>query len=112
LTYRVPVRLGSLAPAEVAQSPSSVSEHAELAAVSQKGEQRLECAAAQDIVSARGAVTSNVTESPDGLLADIGLGAAQQLNKDGDSTGLDDDLGLCGRSRGDVGQSPSSLELD
>lgn len=57
-------------------------------------------------------VAGNVAEGPDGLLADIGLGAGQELDKDGDGTGLDDDLSLRGRARGNVGQGPGSLELD
>jgi hypothetical protein len=46
------------------------------------------------------------------LLTDIGLGAVEKLDKDGDGTGLDDDLGLSGRAGGNVGESPGGLELD
>lgn len=58
------------------------------------------------------AVTGNVAEGPDGLLANIGLRASQKLNKDGDSTCLNDDLCLGGGTTGNVGQGPGSLELD
>lgn len=111
-TYSVPVGLGGLSTAEVAQSPGGVAEHAELAAVTKEGDQRLEGAALQDKVSALRAVTSNVTEGPDSLLADIGLGALEQLDKDGDGAGVNDDLCLLGRTRGNVGQCPGSLKLD
>jgi hypothetical protein len=37
--------------------------------------------------------------------------AAEELNKDGHSASLDDDLGLLGRPRRDVGERPSCLEL-
>jgi hypothetical protein len=111
-TYSVPVRLGGLATAEVAQSPSGVAEHAELAAVTKKGDQRLEGTTLQDKISALWAVTSNVTKGPYGLLADIGFGALKQLDKDGHGAGVDDDLCLLGGTRGNVGQGPGSLELD
>lgn len=57
------------------------------------------------------AVAGNVTKSPNGLFSHVGLGAAKQLDKDGNSASLDDDLGLSGRTRGDVGQSPGGFEL-
>jgi hypothetical protein len=58
------------------------------------------------------AVTSNVTKSPDSLFPDIGLGASKELNEDGNSASLNNDLGLCGGAGSNVGQSPSSLELN
>ena len=67
---------------------------------------------AQNIISALRAVASNVTESPNGLLTDVGLGAVEKLNENGHGTGLDDHLGLCRGARGDVGKGPSSFELD
>lgn len=57
------------------------------------------------------AVAGNVTKSPNGLFSHVGLGAAKQLDEDGNSASLDDDLGLSGRTRGDVGQSPGGFEL-
>lgn len=110
-TYSVPIRLRGLATAKVAQGPGRVAKHAELAAVSQQAKQGLESSAAKDIVAAMGAVTSNVTKCPDGLLSHIGFRAGKELDEDGDSASLNDDLGLGGRARGDVGQGPSSLEL-
>ena len=110
-TYSVPVRLGGLATAEVAQSPGGVTEHAKLAAVTKKGDQGLESAAREDKVSALRAVTSNVTKGPDGLLAHIGLGALKQLDKDGHGASVNNDLCLLSGTRGDVGQGPGSLEL-
>lgn len=110
-TYSVPVGLRGLATAEVAQSPGSVAEHAELTAVTKQGDQGLESAALEDKVSALRAVTGNVTKGPDGLLAHIGLGALEQLDKDGHGAGVDDNLCLLGGTRGDVGQGPGSLKL-
>lgn len=111
-THSVPVGLRSLATAEVAESPGGIAKHAKLAAITEQVEQGLEGTTAQDEVTAVGAVTSNVTERPDGLLANIGLRATQQLDEDGDSTGLNDNLGLGGGAGGNVGQGPSGLELD
>lgn len=111
-TYRGPVGLGGLATAKVAQGPGGVAKHAELAAVAQQVKQRLQCTAAQHVVAALGAVTGNVTESPDGLLSHIRLRAGEELDKDWDGTGLDDNLGLSGAARCDVGQGPCGLELN
>lgn len=108
----MPIWLWGLATAEVAQGPGSVAEHTQLAAVTEKGQQWLESTARQDIVAACWGVTSNVTESPDGLFADIWLVAAEKLDEDWDGTSLDDDLGLLSRARSNVGQSPRSLELN
>lgn len=110
-TYRVPIRLWRLAAAKVAKCPGGISEHAKLTAVTKESQQRLEGAAAQNVVTALWAVTSNVSESPDGLLPHIGFWTGEELDENGDGTGLDDDLGLCSASRGNVGQGPSSLEL-
>jgi hypothetical protein len=110
-TYSLPVWLRCLSTAEVAQGPGGIPEHAQLAAVTQKSQQRAECASLQYEVAACGAVTSNVTQGPDGLLPDIWLVAAEQLDEDGHGTGLDDDLCLLRGTRGDVGQSPCCLKL-
>lgn len=93
-TYRVPVRLRSLATAEVAKSPGSIAKHAQLTAVAQESQQRTESTLGQDIVPALWAVTSDVTQGPDGLLTDVGLWATEKLNENGDGTGLNDDLCL------------------
>ena len=112
ITNRVPVRLGGLAAAKVAESPSSVPEHAELAAITEEGQKRAQSTAAQNVVTALRAIAGNVAESPNSLLADIGLGASKKLDEDGNSTSLDDDLGLSGRARSNVGKGPSGLELN
>ena len=57
-------------------------------------------------------VASDVAQRPNGLLANIGLVARQQLHKDWHSASLNHDLSLGGGSRSDVGQGPGSLELD
>lgn len=110
-TYCVPVGLGGLATAEVAEGPGCVAEHAKLAAVAKQVEQRLQGIAAEDIVTAAGAVTSNVAESPDSLFPDIRLRTRKELDEDGDSSGLDDDLRLGCRAGGNVCEGPCSLEL-
>ena len=111
-TYSVPVGLRSLATAEVAQGPGGIAKHAKLAAVTKQVEQGLEGATAQDKVTAVGAITSNVTEGPNSLFTDIRFRATQQLDKDRDSAGLNDNLCLGSGARGNVGQGPSCLELD
>lgn len=111
MTYSLPVGLGGLSPAEVAQSPGGISQHAQLAAVTEKSKQRAESASLEDEVAACGAVTSNVTECPDGLLPNVRLVAAQKLDKDGDGAGLDNDLCLLRGTGGNVGEGPCCLKL-
>lgn len=111
-TYRNPVGLGSLATAEVAESPGGIAEHAELATIADQLQKRAESTGSEDVVTALWAVTGNVTKSPHGLLADIGLGTAQELDENRDSASFNDNLGLLGRTGGNVGQGPRSLKLD
>lgn len=108
----VPVRLGSLATAEVAESPGSVAEHAQLAAIIDEVKKGAQSTGTKNKVTAVRAVTSNVSKGPHGLFTDIGLRAAKQLDEDGDGTSFDDDLGLLGGAGGNVGQSPGRLKLD
>jgi hypothetical protein len=108
----VPVGLGGLATAEVAKGPGGIAEHAKLAAIIDEVQEGAESTGTENEVTAVRAVTGNVTKSPDGLLADIGLRAAEQLDEDGDSTSFNDDLGLLSGTRGNVGQSPGRLELN
>jgi len=107
-----PVRLGGLATAEVAKCPSSIAEHAKLTAIAEKVKKRLKSTAAEDIVTAVRAITSDVAEGPDGLFPDIRLGASKKLDENRDSASLNDNLCLSGGAGCDVGQSPGSLELD
>jgi hypothetical protein len=91
-TYSVPVGLRGLATAEVAEGPSCVAEHAQLTAIVDEVQERAQGTGTQNEITAVRAVTSNVSEGPNGLLADIGLGAAEELDEDGHSTGGDDNL--------------------
>ena len=111
MTYLLPVWLWRLATAEIAESPRSIAEHAQLAAVTKQIEEWSESTLRQNIVTARWAVTSNVTESPDSLFPHIRLMAAEKLDKDGYGASLDDDLCLLGGAGSDVGESPGSFEL-
>jgi hypothetical protein len=107
----VPVRLGGLATAEVAESPCGVAEHAQLAAIVDEVQEGAKSTGTENEITAVRAVTSNVTKGPDGLLTDIGLGAAKKLNENGDGTGLDNNLGLLGGTGCNVGQGPGRLKL-
>ncbi len=66
----------------------------------------------KDIISALWAVTSNVTQSPDCLLANVQDRGRKKVNELRDSPSVDDDLSMLSGARGDVGQGPSSLELE
>ena len=110
-SYRLPVGLRSLASAEVAEGPGCVPQHAQLAAVTQKGKQGAESTGLENKVAACGAVTGDVAKRPHGLLPDVRLVAAEQFDEDGDGTGLDDDLCLLCGAGGNVGEGPGGLEL-
>jgi len=111
-TYSIPVRLRCLATTEVAQSPGSIAEHTELTTIAKQSEQRLKGALLEDVVSTNRAITSNVAESPDSLFPDIWLRGEQKLDKDRYGACFNDNLCLLCRPRGDICQSPGSLELD
>ncbi len=111
-TYGTPVGLRSFAAAEVAESPCSVSEHAQLPAVTQQRQKRWECSSRQHKVSALRAITRNIAKRPNGLLSDIRFMAAQKLDEDWDGTGLNDNLCLLCGARRNVGKSPGRFELD
>lgn len=111
-THSLPVRLRGLSTAEVAQGPGRVPQHAQLAAVTEESQQRAESTGLEDEVAAGGTVTGDVAQSPDSLLPDIGLVAAEEFDEDGHSAGLDDDLCLLCGARGNVCEGPCGLELD
>lgn len=91
-TYSVPVGLGGLATAEVAKGPGRVAEHAQLTAIVDEVQERAQGTSTENEITAVRAVTSNVSKGPNGLLPDIGLGAAEELDEDGHSTCGDNDL--------------------
>lgn len=111
-TYSMPVRLGSLPTAEVAKSPGRISEHAQLPTVPEERKQRLQSPSRQNVITALRAVARNVSQSPHGLLSDVGFMAPQELDEDRHRARFNDNLGLLSRTRGDVRQGPGGLELN
>jgi len=77
----------------------------------QQGEERRESSLLEDVVSALGRVSGDVSERPDGLLPDVEDGRGEELDEERDGVGVNDDLGVIRGSRGDVGESPGGLEL-
>jgi DNA polymerase III psi subunit len=71
MTYQIPIRLWRLSTAEVAQSPRRISQHAKFMILAEQGQERSKSALLQDVVTALGAVTSDVTESPYSLLPHV-----------------------------------------
>lgn len=98
LSYLSPIGLRSLSSAEVAECPSRVPKHAQLAAVTEQGQQGPQGACVEDKVPACGAITSNVTKSPNSLFSDVGFMAAEQFDENGNGASLDDDLCLLSRT--------------
>ena len=93
-TYSLPIWLGRLPTTEVAESPSCISKHTELTAVAQESKQWPQCTSSQDKVSAMRAVTSDVSQRPNSLLANIRLMTAEKFDEDRYSSGVDDNLSL------------------
>ena len=110
-THEVPVRLRVLSPAEVAEGPGSVPKHGELVVLVQQGEERRKSSLLEDVVSALGRVSGDISERPDGLLPDVENGRGEELDEERDGVGVNDDLGVIRGSRSDVGESPGGLEL-
>lgn len=111
MTNEIPIRLGLLAATEVAQSPGGVAEHTELVIFAEEIEEGFECSLLEDIVTALGRVTSDIAQSPNGLLPNIDHRRRQQVDEFWDCTSIDDDLGVLSGTRCDVGQCPSRLKL-
>ena len=110
-SYQLPVGLGRLAPAEVAQGPGGVTEHADLVVFAEEGQQGTEGTLLEDVVPALRAVTSDVTQSPDGLFPDIEDWRREELNELWNSLGTDNDLSVLRGARGNVGKRPRGFEL-
>ena len=65
-----------------------------------------------DVISAVGRISGDVSDGPDGLLLNVLGGRGQQLDEDGDGSGLDDHSGLRRGPAGDVGKGSGGLELE
>ena len=112
-TYVAPVRRRVLAAAEVGQGPCGVAEHGRAVAldVGKDFQEGLHDVQAEDKVAELGAVAGNVAEGPHGLLAHVGAGRAQELDKDGDGASVDHGARLDVGARRNVGQRPRRLKL-
>lgn len=110
-SYQLPVRLGRLAPAEVAQGPGGVTEHADLVVFAEEGQQGTEGTLLEDVVPALGTVTGDVAQSPDSLFPDIEDWRREQLDELGNGLGADNDLSVLSGARGNVGKRPRGFEL-
>ena len=101
-THQFPIWLRGLAPAEVAQCPSGVSQHAEFVIFAEQLQKGPQGALLKDVISALWAIASNVAQSPDGLLPDVQDWRRKELDKLGYGTSVDDDLGVLRCARRDV----------
>ena len=110
-TYQVPIRLGRLASAEVAERPSGIPEHAKLVVLAQEVQEWPESTLLENVVTARRAVSSNVAQCPDSLFTNVRNGRGQELDELRNSLSVDHNLSMLGSARRDVGQGPRSLEL-
>src|SRR4051812_41368868 len=105
-THGLPVWLRRLSTAEIAEGPGGVPQHAQLPAVAKQSKERTERPLLQNKIPARRAISGNVTESPNSLLTDIWLVAAEQLDENWDCTSFNYHLCLLSGAGCDVRESP------
>lgn len=65
----------------------------------------------KNVVSALGTISGNVSQGPNGLLANIESRRREQIDEFRNSLRADDDLRMFSRPRSDVGECPSGFEL-
>lgn len=110
-SHQFPVGLRGLAPAKIAQCPGGVSEHADLVVFAEQGQQGTESTLLENVIPALGAITSDVTQSPNGLFPNIEHWGREQLDEFRNGLGADNDLSVLSGTRGDIGERPRGLEL-
>ena len=101
-TYQFPIWLRALTAAEVGKSPSCVPLHAELVVLAQKRQKRPQGTLLKNVISANGAVTSDISQSPDSLLTDIENGGREQPDEFWNGIGVDNNLSVVSSSGGNV----------
>ena len=77
-----------------------------------KLEQRVNDSLIDDVIPAGGAVTSDVPQSPDGLLTDVRVGGVEQLHQQRHGSLRHYRPRLLGRARRNVCECPGSLKLE
>ena len=106
----IEVGLG-LATAEVGQGPGGIAKHGQFGVLVKLLKEGLHGPGLKDEVTAGRAVTGDVAEGPNGLFPNVVVGRHEKTDEDGDSTDLNDDLGMIGRAGCNVGKGPGGLEL-
>merc|ERR1719457_402301 len=100
-----------LVAAQVHDNPCHVPEEADGNLGVDEAEKGLNHVQGNHVIAKLGSVANDVTKSPNCLLAHILMIGSQKLQKQQHSTCINNRLGLLRSSRRDVGESPSSLEL-
>ena len=101
-TYQFPIWLRALTTAEVGERPSRIPLHAELVILAQKRQKRPQGTLLENVISANWAVTGDISQSPNGLLADIENGGGEQPDELRDGVGVDDHLGVVSGSGSNI----------
>jgi hypothetical protein len=66
----------------------------------------------KDVIPALWTISCDVSKGPDCLLSNVEHGRVEEVDKLGNSSGLNDDLSVIGGARGYIGECPGSLELE
>lgn len=96
---------------KIDDDPGHVAQEAEWNLRIDEGEKWLKNAQLEAVVAEVWSIADDISQGPDGLFAHVQIAAAEQLEEERNGSGIDDGLRLFGRSRGDVRESPGSLEL-
>ena len=101
-TYQFPIWLRAFPAAEVGKCPRRVSLHAKFVILAQKPQKRPQGALLKNVISANRAVTRDVSQSPNGLFADIEDRGREQPDELWDGIGIDDHLGVVSGSGSNI----------
>ena len=110
-TYQFPIWLRALTTAEVGERPGRIPLHAELVVLAQKRQKRPQSALLKDVISANGAVTGDIAQSPNSLFTDIENGRGEQPDEFWDGVGVNDHLSVVSGSGGNIRQGPRGFKL-
>ena len=70
-TYQFPIWLRAFTAAKVGKGPGRVPLHAELVILAQQRQKRPQGTLLENVISANGAITGDISQSPNSLFADI-----------------------------------------
>ncbi len=108
---KIPIRLWLFSSTKVAQCPCSIPEHAQLVLFGEQSEKRSQCSCLNNIVTTSWAISCNVSQRPNSLLANVENWGRQQVDKVWNSPSVDDNHRMLSCSRSNIRECPCSFKL-